>query len=296
MRRLIAAVLVSVAALGGEASKSNPPPETIWAGKSGGVMITWTTSNITAVRGESRVFSAREWAESGLRHFIAVSHTAATPAPPECDYRRTFRIVAVVGPLVSFEDVTEITCRKEAHPGGMTRLITLDLSSPQPLVEVGQDAIGRIDGSQPGKAVLLTGLFPAGEVLNTLKALPPLQSALKAAGARPQSVPALLEAVGDARGEGENCYVIPPDLLTHFAFDHLQGGQVVIRLGLPGDGLCRMKLTTLDANFPIPASLSSSLQAAATGREGFLAPEGLRIAATRATQITLRSGTRLDHR
>ncbi len=31
----------------------------------------------------------------------------------------------------------------------MTRLITLDLSSPKPLVEVGQDAIGRIDGSHP---------------------------------------------------------------------------------------------------------------------------------------------------
>ncbi len=105
--------------------------------------------------------------------------------------------------------------------------------------------------------MLLTGLFPAGEVLNTLTALPPLQSASRRQALDRQSVPALLEAVRDARGEGGNCYVIPSDLLAHFAFDHLQGGQVVIRLGLPGDGLCRMKLTTLDANFPIPASLSS---------------------------------------
>jgi hypothetical protein len=200
--------------------------------------------------------------------------------------------VAVVGALVSFEDAAEIACRKEAHPGGMTRLITLDLSSREPLVESGEDAIGQIDTNRPGKAVLLTRLFPADEVFKALSALPPIQSALRAAGVRPQTLPALVQAVADATGEGGNCYIIPPDLLGHFTFDRIEGGRVVIRLGLPGDGPCRMKLTSLDASFAIPPRIAGALEAAAAGREGFLAAEGARIAAGRFTRIALRSGPR----
>jgi hypothetical protein len=140
--------------------------------------------------------------------------------------------------------------------------------------------------------VLLTGLFPDEEVLKALIGLPPVQSALRAAGAQPKTSPALVKAVADATGEGEDCYVIPPDLMGRFAFDRVKDHRVVIRLGLPGDGPCRMKLTSLDASFAIPPQIAGALEAAAAGKEGFLATEGTRIAAGRVTKITLRSGPR----
>jgi hypothetical protein len=178
----------------------------------------------------------------------------------------------------------------------MTRLITLDLSSRQPLVEVGHDAIGRVDTERPGKAVLLTRLFTAEQIFKALSALPPIQSALRNAGTQPQALPELVQAVADSTGEGENCYIIPPDLLASFAFDRLEDGRVVIRLGLPGDGPCRMKLTSLDVSFIVPPQMASALEAAAAGKEGFLASEGSRIAAGRSTKITLRSGGGRDGR
>jgi hypothetical protein len=289
MRIPALAALVAVGVFGGQASASDAAGA-IWSGNSGGLTITWTSSNITASQNGKQVFSARAWAEAGLRHFISANRTAGTASPPACDYTRTLRIVSIVGPMVSFEDATEFTCTKEAHPGGMTRLITLDLSSRQPLVEAGHDAIGRVDPERPGKAVLLTRLFPAEQIFKALSALPPIQSALRSAGSQPQTLPALVQAVSDSTGEGENCYIIPPDLLASFAFDRVEDGRVVIRLGLPGDGPCRMKLTSFDMRFAVPSQIAGALQAAAAGKEGFLAAEGSRIVAGRSTKITLRSG------
>jgi hypothetical protein len=288
MRGVLLALLASVSGFGGQAGSN--AAGVIWSGKSGGLTIEWSTADITAAQGDKKVFSARDWAEAGLRHFIAVSRSAGMTSPRDCDYTRTFRIVAVVGPLISFEDAAEITCRKEAHPGGMTSLITLDLSNRQPVGEAGSDAIGQIDLERPGKAVLLTPLFPAEEVFRALSGLPAIESALRAAGAKPRTLPAMVQAVADATGEGANCYVIPSDLLGHFAFDRMEGGRVVIRLGLPGDGPCRMNLTRLDASFAIPVRIAGALEAAAAGKEGFLAAEGTRVAGGRVTTIQLRSG------
>lgn len=288
MKSSILAIFVGAIALCGQAVQK--PDQTIWSGKSGGLTIAWTTADITATQGGNSVFSAHDWAQTGLNHFVSVSRTAATPSPPDCNYTRTLKIVAVVRAMVSFEDATEITCRKEAHPGGMTRLITLDLSSREPIVESGPDAIGQVDAKRPGKAVLLTRLFPADDVFKALSATAPIQSAVRASGSEPRTLAALIQAVGDATGEGDNCYIIPTDLLAHFAFDRVEGGRVVIRLGLPGDGPCRMKLTSFDTSFAIPSGIASALEAASAGKEGFLAKEGARIAAGRVTTIRLRSG------
>jgi hypothetical protein len=191
--------------------------------------------------------------------------------------------------MISFEDAAEFTCRKEAHPGGMTRLITLDLKRPEKLVERGADAIATVDPNNPGKAVLLTQLFPSEQVFTVLRALSPIEKALKNAGVPANSLPQLVQAVAGSTGEGQNCYSIPTDLTSAFAFDRVEAGQVKVKIGLPGDGLCRMNLTKLEAVFQIPPKLAEPLQAAANGKQGFLGKDAARIANGQSTTISLHS-------
>lgn len=261
----------------------------IWSGNSGGFTVTWTQADITARRGDNLAFSARDLAKAGLAHFVAANRRGGLKTP-DCDYERRFRIAALVGSLLSLEDRAEFTCTKEAHPGGATRLITIDLANPKPVAEIGADAIGRIDTKSPGKAVLLTHLFPAEEVLKVLATAPPIEKALRRAEITAKTLPALIEAVTYATGEDDGCYEIPPDLLARFAFDGLDGNRIVVRLGLPGDGPCRMALTEVPLVFTIPGTLSEPLRAAATGSAGFLGKDAKRLFGDQETTITLRSG------
>ncbi len=262
----------------------------IWSGSSAGYEVRWTASEIDVRRGDRRVFSAREWANEGLTHFIAANRSAGETRAPDCNYRRSIRIVSMVGSMLSLEDSSEISCRQEAHPGGMTRLITVDLSKSGSLAHAGGDALGQVDTAKPERAVLLTSLFPAADVLAALAAASPVRGVLRAVNAKPATLPALLSAIADARGEGDACFIVPSDLLSAFAFDRMDGQRVIVRLGLPGDGPCRTNLTTSDLSFAIPAALAPALQNAASGAAGFLEARGEQIAAGRVTVITLHSG------
>jgi hypothetical protein len=286
-RRTLAAALVVIATATGAHARATGE---IWSGTSAGFEVHWTKNDINVRQGGRRVFSARDWVKAGLAHFIAVNRSSGDMQPPNCDYQRSIRIVALVGAMMSLEDRTEISCRREAHPGGMTRLITVDLAVTGALAEAGRDAIGRVDPRHPGRAVLLTQLFPGEEILSALASAPPLRDVLRRTGTRPKTLPALLDAVADASGEGDACYIVPIDLLSAFAFDRLDGKHIIMQLGLPGDGPCRMNLTTSDLSFATPESLALAVQRAAGGEEGFLANRGESIAAGRVTTIELHSG------
>jgi hypothetical protein len=66
-------------------------------------------------------------------------------------------------------------------------------------------------------------------------------------------------------------YYLPDDFLRHFAFHHVEGNKVAVRIGLShGAEVWRGHLTQMGLLLPIPARLSRPLEAAAKGREGFL--------------------------
>ncbi len=281
----LALILVATAAK----ARTGAPGE-IWSGTSAGFDLRWAENDITVRRSGRRVFSARDWAGAELAHFVAANATDEKGRPPDCTYRQAVRIVSLVGAMMSLEDSVTITCRREAHPAGLTRLITVDLSAAGPLADAGRDAIGRVDPRRPGRAMLLTGIFPAADVMSALAGTTPLRDVLRRKGIRPRTLPEFVGTVTDASGEGDACFVVPPDLLASFAFDRIEGDRVVVRLGLPGDGPCRSNLTTADLTFALPASLAPAVRRAGTGEAGFLADRGRRIAAGRVTTIDLRSG------
>jgi hypothetical protein len=265
-------------------------PNPLWSGTSGGFSIAWTTADLVAQREGKIVFSARNWTQKSLAHFVAVNRANGERGPGDCDYRHSIRLLAVVGSKLSLGDQTEFTCRQEAHPGGMTRLLTVDLAATGTLAQAGRDAIGLVDPSQPGRAVLLTQLFPASDVLSALIQMAPLHAALADQHATPATLADLVAGVAGASGTGDECYSIPTDLLASFAFRRLAGDRVVVALGLPGDGPCRLNLTVSELSFAVPASLALALHQADRHEAGFLPQAYSDPAAGPATTIILHTG------
>jgi hypothetical protein len=64
--------------------------------------------------------------------------------------------------------------------------------------------------SQPGRAVLLTRLFPAPEILSELASTPLLREIMRRTDSKPVTLQALLDAVVDANGRNDECFVVPP--------------------------------------------------------------------------------------
>jgi hypothetical protein len=73
-------------------------------------------------------------------------------------------------------------------------------------------------------------------------------------------------------------YYLDADMLQNFAFHHVKGDQVAVRIGLShGCEVARGALTQIGLYLPIPKALAEPLAAAANGRRGYLmgrAPKG----------------------
>src|SRR2546423_8529618 len=170
-------------------------------------------------------------------------------------------------------------CEQAAHPGGETRFVAVDLSKPAG-VRRGSD-----ETLLPGNVAKLTDYFPAGEIHKALMADPIMQKAL--AGKRPRTLAELLKLIGEAfptvAEDEKSCYMLDTDLLTRFAFHHVEGNKVAVRLGLSGAGVCRYNLTQVGLLLPIPAALQQALAQAEAGSEGFLMSR--KVAAGRQTSL-----------
>ncbi len=247
-----------------------PSASGFWSGQSNGYNISWTSTDLLANKGPVRVFSAREFAKQGLAHFIAVNKEDGKM--PACSYERHFRLLAVVGNLVSFSDGSYASCKKEAHPGGETRFTTIDLARAEPIPYSGHDAFGQINPRHPGKSLRLSDLFPEEEIYTKLKADPGIARVLSQDGANltPKNLAELLQDLSGKLGENPDCFSVPDDLLTRFAFRRIRPAAVTIELGLPGAGPCRDDITPVLLEFPMSESLKTRLGAAGTVSAPFI--------------------------
>jgi len=238
------------------------------------------------------VFSARAFARQGLAHFASVVKDPTTGKVLSCAYERRFQLLAVVGTLMSFRDQYYSSCEKEAHPGGETRFTTIDLAKDEAVAYIGPDSFGEIKPSQPGKAVRLTDLFPEQEVYERLHADPLIIQTLDANTGEPtpRTLPALMNRLSGRRGSAQNCFLVPNDLLTRFAFYHVEDGRIEVKLGLPGDGPCREDLTQISLLFSIPSDLGIPLDRAKNREEGFLMKDEAPKAGKSETIVRLRTG------
>lgn len=257
--------------------------QAIWTGKSGGFAIRWTDSDIQVhpLKSPNRVvFSARSLAQQEFAR-IKASEKKYGLKERYCEIVASYGIFSVVGSILSLFEGGDVYCEETAHPSHTSRYIAIDLKKP---------------GGFTKKRVKLTDYFPEEAIYQALLADPRVRKALARREPRlPQSPRSLGELYASFKDmpldDGESSYELPKDFLTRFAFHHLEGDKVAVRLALPFLGQVNAGLNLeLDLLLPVPESLKESLALAASGKEGFLMQDQERLSGGRYTIMRFTKG------
>jgi hypothetical protein len=228
------------------------PKARYWSGSAAGVAIHWDQNDLTFSRPPAAPFFSAKRAFRGN-----ISEDTG------CNADGTARLLSVVGPVASFETQEDGYCFGAAHPFAHRGFETLDLRR----------------ANQPAK---LTDFFPEQDVLKALLGDRLIQKALQGKK-RPQTLKAFFDVLKDYMAD-DCLYGFPPEMLNHFAFHHLEGKYVAVRIGLePTCEIARGQLTQLGLLLPVSPVLSQALAQAASKKRGFL----MQAAPARDSRFTL---------
>ncbi len=224
----------------------------IWSGDVAGSTIQWTTQNLTISSGKATLFDAKKiWNED-----LAKMRTLAAD---KIDSQEEVTLLSVVGPVVSYKDATYCDCGG-AHPSANTALVTMNTQ-------------------KPGKACALTDFFSEGTLLTALLKDKLVQTALTENHETPPVTLKDLLKLLPTLNSPDKDYEFTAYMLGNFAFHHIEGDKVAVRIGLPySTEASRGNLTQLGLLLPIPETLKAMLSAAASKQNGFLmqnAPKGV---------------------
>jgi hypothetical protein len=229
------------------AGKVRAAPSTIWSGESGGVRIEWTTRGIVARPEGGQPVDLFDRAKS----------------ESGCEGEQELRVLSVVGSIVSYELFEATTCEGAAHPSAIT-------------------LYAAVDAAHPGKKIRLTDVFADGDVLRALMADAIVKRHLPKVP--PKTTDQLVQALADTTGECE--YSFGPDLLNRFAFHHVEGNQVAVRIGLShGCEVARGKLTQLGIMLPVPARWRDALERANARSEGYVMRDEQAVSGGKRTSL-----------
>lgn len=264
----------------------------IWVGSSSGFNISWTRSNVTASPLGDRdgvAFSARDIAEKRFQEFKREG--VEQNGRPVCSYAETFRLLGVVGSLISYEASQDSYC---ADASGRW-------AWPHPSVDTAYHVIDLKHAATPLK---LTDLFPENEILEALLADPLVKKAFteNRITKRPQTLGELLaiceekslsfQPLGITSRSPKGCtFTFPENALEQFAFHHLEKDNVAVRIRLqPDSGACRTALAELGLLLSIPESLKPMFVEAEQDRQGFLMKDVFTISKGQVTRFTFAIG------
>jgi hypothetical protein len=279
---VIFAVLAGVVAAPPISPPEKTAAESIWSGTSGGFKIRWTENDIQAhpAKFPRIIFSARSLAEKEFALF-KTDEMRYGFKKGYCEFVGSYRILSLAGSIMSFFEETDVSCEEEAHPSRYLSFTAIDLKKP---------------GSVSQKLVKLTDYFPKSAIYQALMAEPRVRQALARREPplrrSPRNLAELYTAFKDVGMDtGEIIYVWPDDFLARFAFHHLLGNQVAIRLALPALGPSNLgDYLELQLLLPVPQSLKTPLALASTGKEGFLMQDQERLSKGKETTIRFTKG------
>lgn len=265
------AVVACVLGLSAEARAQ----QVIWRGRSAGYDVTWSDRDVSARRaGDGAVvFSVRRIAEAEYRA-MASDHDAEVPLR---EYERRYRLLSVVGSILSLEEATYCDCGG-AHPISWTRFVSYDL------------ARGTVARPRP---VAATQVVPEAALLRALTSDRLIRQAMDSAGVRSfASLRGLTEtlkthAIWPAR---DDCsYGVGEQFPTEFALHHVQDGRVAVRFSLGHYvEVCRGMMTQVGVLVPVSPAWDAAIRAAASRRAGYLMKDVAAIAGNRRTVLNYR--------
>ncbi len=262
-------------------------PSTIYEGKSAGFTLKWTSADIVATDSNGKiVFSAKKQAESDFRALIKDREKGM-----DYSYEQHYQVLSLVGPILSlrisdFETGTLNNQPAEAHPGGETRYVALDLRSPESLGGKMQDGgLSYEPQTRRAKMFVLNKMFSEKPLLKALAADKVIKQAAEDS-LDTTSVKAFLESIDGKPllGDGQ-CGTLDAVLLNAFAFHHLEKGGVAIRLGVSGAGPCRYNLTQLGLLLAVPAQYKTWFDNAAQKKEGIMMRDLHKLSVDRQTDF-----------
>jgi len=259
----------------------------IWSGQSAGFIITWTSDDIVVQKTGDQgdvVFSAKaieekEWEQTLKEVFDDKEFLKyLTDGDRGCYEYTGLNILSIVGSIVSLKIDLVSDCGG-AHPGSIEFFMASDLSRS------GDFNLSR--DLEPAKITKLTDYFAESTVFKALMSDSVVQKTLEQAN-KPKTIAQLIKTA--RRIIVQDCdYYIPHDVLSQFAFHHIEDGKVAVRVNLPYySEVCRGQSIQLDLLLPIPESLKTPLQQAASRKEGFLMKDRTIVPHERMTEFKFR--------
>ncbi|HLK55162.1 MAG TPA: hypothetical protein VKU00_01275 [Chthonomonadaceae bacterium] len=233
----------------------------IWSGTSGGYTIQWTEKDLSV---RAKPLDTRP--RISARTLVLKDVDAETTREAEFD----IKLLSVVGPILSFE-VHAYVDGGGAHPMLATYYQV-------------------VDATHPARTVALTGLFPDAQVLKALLADKIIQKVLATDGAQapPTTCIELVKRLNGKEfgGESDSEYGFGPDFLTEFAFHHIEGDMVAVRLSVShGAEVYRGEHTQIGILLPIPTLLQHPFELARARKEGFLMQDAIKLFKDNQTKI-----------
>jgi hypothetical protein len=228
--------------------------------------VTTTDLTVADAGATTPLFSYASWARAAFERDLALLAEPDGELPPLTIREIDVKPVAWLGLLLGLSEVTETSMPDhEAHPAAEARLVTLAIDA---------------SGASPPKIISLRDYYDDRTLYRALAADPLVKRTL-ASVEKPGDLSALIQALADAPPVlAPLCASFPTELLSRFSFHHLTGSKVAVHLGLPGNGLCRDALGSIELVLPVPVALQSALADTRRGTTGFLAdkvPAGLPV-------------------
>lgn len=196
-------------------------------------------------------------------NLLAVSKAEVEPDKLTCSERTDTKELSKVGPYVSTEIDTNSNCKESTHPTDSHEFKTVDTN------------VGN-------RRLQLTDLFKKEDVYAALMNDKIIQSALSSVNAHPKNFEELQKLLSGNEGQGISLLQNRPNkepldvnlnknVLSNFAFHHLEGNKIAIRL-LPdyGSEAARNQMTQLGIALPIPSRMKDAFVGADKGKNGFL--------------------------
>lgn len=264
------------------------PEDVIWKGSAAGYELEWSTARITAVRAADRrvvLSTGGPLSPDPRAHVIEVEEGVEDEM--DCSGDEKFALQSVVGRHVTVSVSTFDSCVGAAHPSVYQIWIPMDLDERAS----SQSVDVRRDGTnEPRESVALTDLFRQEDVFDALRSDRYVQKALRES--KVDTPGNLTELVAALASEAGCEFGFDTDMLSRFAFHHLEGDKVAVRLGISNQSAhaCNKGITELGLLLPIPDALRGPLEDANARRSGFLMKDRKKIAGDRTAGSSYETG------
>ncbi len=143
---------------------------TLWSGKSDGLIIEWSDRDLYVRRSESEKAVAvfGPLVENGIEAFRKLMFSERSVSRT-CDYVRSFRLLGVVGQIITFEDSYYDYCGG-AHPSAEVRFTSVDLSKSGTVAYAwtGDPPLMNVDMTKRGRIAALSDYYEKKDIVEAL--------------------------------------------------------------------------------------------------------------------------------